>query len=80
MPWRAFLCLKPYLGRPHAHSQLSNLASALTPQPCVSFRRGNEPSFGSAPRRVGGGRRVVEDASEEEGDSQGDFNGAKPTE
>uniref|UniRef100_A0A673B7D5 Myosin, heavy chain 11a, smooth muscle n=1 Tax=Sphaeramia orbicularis TaxID=375764 RepID=A0A673B7D5_9TELE len=44
------------------------------------LRRGNEPSFGSAPRRMGGGRRVVEDASEEEGESQSDFNGTKSTE
>ncbi|CAL8388570.1 unnamed protein product [Arctogadus glacialis] len=44
--------------------------------------RGTEPSFGSGPRRsVGGGRRgVVDDASEEEGDSQGDFNGTKSSE
>uniref|UniRef100_A0A8C6TDE1 Myosin, heavy chain 11a, smooth muscle n=1 Tax=Neogobius melanostomus TaxID=47308 RepID=A0A8C6TDE1_9GOBI len=39
------------------------------------LRRGNEPSFGSTPRRIGGGRRVIEDASEEEFDSQSDFNG-----
>uniref|UniRef100_A0A3Q2Y746 Myosin, heavy chain 11a, smooth muscle n=1 Tax=Hippocampus comes TaxID=109280 RepID=A0A3Q2Y746_HIPCM len=39
------------------------------------LRRGNEPSFGSTPRRIGGGRRAVEDASEEEADSQSDFNG-----
>ncbi|CAG03354.1 unnamed protein product, partial [Tetraodon nigroviridis] len=36
------------------------------------LRRGNEPSFGSTPRRMGGGRRVVEDMSDEEGDSQSD--------
>lgn len=41
----------------------------------TKLRRGNEPSFGSTPRRIGGGRRVIEDASEEEGDSQGDYNG-----
>lgn len=45
-----------------------------------NFRRGNEPSFGSAPRRMGGGRRVVEDASEEDADSQSDFNGTKSVE
>ncbi|XP_054460247.1 myosin-11a isoform X2 [Anoplopoma fimbria] len=44
------------------------------------LRRGNEPSFGSAGRRMGGGRRVVEDASEEEVDSQSDFNGTKSAE
>nr|XP_020451645.1 myosin-11 isoform X2 [Monopterus albus] len=46
------------------------------------LRRGNEPSFGigSTPRRIGGGRRVVDDASEEEVDSQGDFNGTKSVE
>uniref|UniRef100_A0A3Q3H118 Myosin, heavy chain 11a, smooth muscle n=1 Tax=Kryptolebias marmoratus TaxID=37003 RepID=A0A3Q3H118_KRYMA len=44
------------------------------------LRRGNEPSFGSVPRRMGGGRRVVEDASEEEVDSQSDFNGTKASE
>uniref|UniRef100_A0A665V3G1 Myosin, heavy chain 11a, smooth muscle n=1 Tax=Echeneis naucrates TaxID=173247 RepID=A0A665V3G1_ECHNA len=44
------------------------------------LRRGNEPSFGSTPRRIGGGRRVVDDASEEEADSQGDFNGTKAVE
>uniref|UniRef100_A0A8C4HLT5 Myosin heavy chain 11 n=1 Tax=Dicentrarchus labrax TaxID=13489 RepID=A0A8C4HLT5_DICLA len=44
------------------------------------LRRGNEPSFGSTPRRMGGGRRVVEDASEEEADSQSDFNGTKSVE
>ncbi|KAG7214533.1 hypothetical protein INR49_023048 [Caranx melampygus] len=44
------------------------------------LRRGNEPSFGSTPRRMGGGRRMVEDASEEEADSQGDFNGTKAAE
>uniref|UniRef100_A0A7N8XIM6 Myosin heavy chain 11 n=1 Tax=Mastacembelus armatus TaxID=205130 RepID=A0A7N8XIM6_9TELE len=32
------------------------------------------------PRRMGGGRRVVDEASEEEVDSQGDFNGTKSTE
>ncbi|XP_046899857.1 myosin-11a isoform X1 [Hypomesus transpacificus] len=45
------------------------------------LRRGNEPSFSSAPRRAGGGgggRRVIED--EEDGDSQGDFNGTKSAE
>uniref|UniRef100_A0AAQ4RH62 Myosin heavy chain 11 n=1 Tax=Gasterosteus aculeatus aculeatus TaxID=481459 RepID=A0AAQ4RH62_GASAC len=41
------------------------------------LRRGNEPSFGSTARRMGGGRRVLEDASEEEADSQSDFNGTK---
>ncbi|KAM8843536.1 myosin-11a isoform 1-T1 [Synchiropus picturatus] len=41
------------------------------------LRRGNESSFASTPRRTGGGRRVVEDASEEEGDSQNDFNGTR---
>ncbi|XP_061088261.1 myosin-11a isoform X1 [Conger conger] len=45
------------------------------------LRRGNEPSFSSAPRRMGGGGRrgVMDntDASEEEGDLQGDFNGTK---
>uniref|UniRef100_A0A3B3TWZ6 Myosin, heavy chain 11a, smooth muscle n=1 Tax=Poecilia latipinna TaxID=48699 RepID=A0A3B3TWZ6_9TELE len=44
------------------------------------LRRGNEPSFSSAPRRMGGGRRVMEDASEEDGDSQNDFNGTKSSE
>ncbi|XP_074484993.1 myosin-11a isoform X2 [Sebastes fasciatus] len=44
------------------------------------LRRGNEPSFGGTARRTGGGRRVVEDASEEEADSQGDFNGTKSAE
>uniref|UniRef100_A0A3B5ALM5 Myosin heavy chain 11 n=1 Tax=Stegastes partitus TaxID=144197 RepID=A0A3B5ALM5_9TELE len=44
------------------------------------LRRGNEPSFASTPRRMGGGRRVVEDASEEEADTQSDFNGTKSTE
>uniref|UniRef100_A0A8D0AH53 Myosin, heavy chain 11a, smooth muscle n=1 Tax=Sander lucioperca TaxID=283035 RepID=A0A8D0AH53_SANLU len=44
------------------------------------LRRGNEPSFGSTTRRMGGGRRVVEDASEEEADSQSDFNGTKSAE
>uniref|UniRef100_H2TRH2 Myosin, heavy chain 11a, smooth muscle n=1 Tax=Takifugu rubripes TaxID=31033 RepID=H2TRH2_TAKRU len=44
------------------------------------LRRGNEPSFGSAPRRMGGGRRVVEDASEEEADPQSDYNGTKSME
>eukprot|EP00064_Thunnus_orientalis_P007044 superscaffoldBa00000761_g7063 len=44
------------------------------------LRRGNEPSFGSASRRMGGGRRVVDDASEEEVDSQTDFNGTKAAE
>ncbi|KAK9539701.1 hypothetical protein VZT92_002203 [Zoarces viviparus] len=45
------------------------------------LRRGNEPSFGSTTRRMGsGGRRVVEDASEEEADSQSDFNGTKSVE
>ncbi|XP_077575708.1 myosin-11a isoform X2 [Stigmatopora nigra] len=39
------------------------------------LRRGNEPSFSNAPRRMGGGRRAVEDASEEEVDSQNDLNG-----
>ncbi|XP_062304054.1 myosin-11-like isoform X2 [Osmerus eperlanus] len=45
------------------------------------LRRGNEPSFSSAPRRAGGsggGRRVIDD--EEDGDSQGDFNGTKSAE
>ena len=46
----------------------------------LAFRRGNEPSFGSAPRRMGGGRRLVDDASEEEADSQNDFNGTKSSE
>uniref|UniRef100_A0AAX7VLZ5 Myosin, heavy chain 11a, smooth muscle n=1 Tax=Astatotilapia calliptera TaxID=8154 RepID=A0AAX7VLZ5_ASTCA len=41
------------------------------------LRRGNEPPFSSTPRRIGGGRRVVEDASEEDTDSQSDFNGTK---
>ncbi|XP_006790921.1 myosin-11a [Neolamprologus brichardi] len=41
------------------------------------LRRGNEPSFSSAPRRIGGSRRVVEDASEDDADSQSDFNGTK---
>ena len=47
----------------------------------LCLRRGNEPSFSSAPRRAGGGgggRRVIED--EEDGDSQGDFNGTKSAE
>uniref|UniRef100_A0A7N6A413 Myosin, heavy chain 11a, smooth muscle n=1 Tax=Anabas testudineus TaxID=64144 RepID=A0A7N6A413_ANATE len=44
------------------------------------LRRGNEPSFGSTPRRMGGGRRVVEDATEEDADSQSDFNGTKSVE
>lgn len=44
------------------------------------FRRGTEPSFGSTARRTGGGRRVVEDASDEEADSQSDFNGTKSAE
>ncbi|KAI4832052.1 hypothetical protein KUCAC02_015036 [Chaenocephalus aceratus] len=44
------------------------------------LRRGNEPSFGSTSRRTGGGRRVVDDASEEEADSQGNFNGTKSAE
>ena len=50
--------------------------------PCVCLRRGNEPSFSSAPRRIGGGGRrgVVDDASEEEGDSQSDYNGTKSAE
>ncbi|XP_048869355.1 myosin-11a isoform X1 [Brienomyrus brachyistius] len=45
------------------------------------LRRGNEPSFSSAPRRSGGGsRRAVIDnmeASEEDADLQGDLNGTK---
>lgn len=58
----------------------------FVPPSCVlvslwHLRRGNEPSFGSTPRRMGGGgRRVVEDASEEEADSQSDFNGTKSAE
>ncbi|XP_071207786.1 myosin-11a isoform X1 [Salvelinus alpinus] len=46
------------------------------------LRRGTEPSFSSAPRRVGGSARrgVIDDASEEDGDSQGDYNGTKSVE
>lgn len=49
---------------------------------CLRFRRGTEPSFSSAPRRVGGSARrgVIDDASEEDGDSQGDYNGTKSVE
>ncbi|XP_056264528.1 myosin-11-like isoform X2 [Pseudoliparis swirei] len=46
----------------------------------TKLRRGTEPSFGSTARRTGGGRRVVEDASDEEADSQSDFNGTKSAE
>ncbi|XP_047435458.1 myosin-11a isoform X2 [Mugil cephalus] len=44
------------------------------------LRRGNEPSFSAPPRRIGGGRRVVEDAPAEDADSQADFNGTKSAE
>ncbi|XP_076871423.1 myosin-11a isoform X2 [Brachyhypopomus gauderio] len=44
------------------------------------LRRGNEPSFSSAPRRSGVGRRGVidsSDAAEDDTDMQGDYNGTK---
>uniref|UniRef100_A0AAZ3R8Z0 Myosin heavy chain 11 n=1 Tax=Oncorhynchus tshawytscha TaxID=74940 RepID=A0AAZ3R8Z0_ONCTS len=46
------------------------------------LRRGTEPSFSAAPRRAGGSARrgVIDDASEEDGDSQGDYNGTKSVE
>lgn len=47
--------------------------------PFLVFRRGNEPSYISTPRRLGGSRRVVEEASEEEVDMQGDYNGTRST-
>lgn len=53
--------------------------SLLSVGPALPFRRGNEPSYVSTPRRVGGSRRVVEEASEEEVDMQGDYNGTRST-
>lgn len=68
------------LAAPLARWNSGRRNSPLTPGGVFSFRRGNEPSFGSTPRRMGGGRRVVEDASEEEADAQSDYNGTKSME
>ncbi|KAL1005872.1 hypothetical protein UPYG_G00065020 [Umbra pygmaea] len=63
--------------------EVNSLKSKLRGNPIPEPKeRGAEPSFSTATRRVGGGGRrgVIDDASEEEGDSQGDYNGTKSVE
>lgn len=63
----------------HSGEFLHFLLLLVGPSPPPPFRRGTEPSYVSTPRRVGSSRRVVEEASEEEADSQGDYNGTRST-